>query len=729
MTTSRRDFLLLVSLSSAGLVLAACLKPKTADEAPPFRPNLWLVIHPDGSVEFNVTRLEMGQGIRTALTLMVADELVLAPERIRLHSPSTGEMPNHGKILATASSVSVSDHWTPLRAAAAAAREMLIGAAAEEWGVAAAECEMADGFVRHRASGRQRGIGELVAAAARQPVPEKPRPRRVGEFRYIGRPTRRLENPDIVTGRPRYGGDVRLAGLRYAVVARPPVTGGTARSVDPGPALAIPGVQRVVPLRRGVAVVADDSWSAIAGREALRIDWQAGDEEFSSQRFDREARAALDVAVSGIGYQYPKRGPRAIFVSDRRHKAPPEMPDTPPSLEAEFATGFQTHMAMETRNATARIAGRKCEIWTGHQHPHRVVEEVAEKLGFKADDVNVHALPMGGGFGGREDPMFAVEAAELAQALDGGPVQVLWTREDETSSCLFHPGSRHRLQGWLDRSGRLAAWRHRVAAPSVEIRWGMTPRLIGQAEAAGAWNMHYACERVRVEYADLAVPVPLGFWRGIAFNQNNLAVECFVDELAALARRDPVEFRLAHLRRAVTSLGAEGQYFDLSRLRAAMKLAAERGDWGSPLPPGRGRGFAALVFDGRTAVATVAEVTVDGAALSIDRIVCALDCGVVVNPLGLESNAQGAVAWALSALFAEITFDRGRVVESNHLDYPILRLPQMPAVEILTVASDQPPSGTGEAPVPTIAPAVLNAIHDATGRRLRRLPIRPQDWT
>jgi len=727
MTTSRREFLVLASLSGATLVLHSCGLGETSVEPTTFRPNLWLAIEPDGTVEFSVTRLEMGQGIRTGLTLLVADELALAPEKIRLRSPTTADLPASGEILQTGSSASLSDHWVPLRQAAAAAREMLVAAAAEDWQVEPAECELEDGVVLHPPSGRKRGIGELARAAARQPVPKTPRPRQVGEFRFIGRPTRRLEGGEIVTGAPRFAGDVRPAGLRFAVLARPPATGGRARAFDPAPATATPGVERVVPVDTAFAVVAEDTWSALRGREALALDWETGDETFSSAKFDDQLREALEVELSGRVYKKPHGGPRAIFVTSGPDEQPAEMPTTPPSVEAEYATGFQTHMAMETRNVTARFDGRRYEIWVGHQLPHLAVAAVADRLGVPSGDVVLHPLPMGGGFGGREHPSFVAEAALLARELGGTPVQIFWSREDDLQNGLFHPASRHRLQGWLDGSGRLAAWRHRVASPSIEARGGMPLRSIGRAETTGAWNLPYACERARVEYADLPLPMRLGFWRGIEFNFNTLAVECFIDELAAQARKDPAAFRLEHLAEAVRSLGSRRKYFDLDRLRGAITLAAERGDWGAPLAPGRGRGCSALVFDVRTAVATVAEVTVEERTLKVDRIVCAIDCGIVVNPLGLASNAEGAVAWGLSALFSEITFERGRAVESNHLDYPILRLPEMPAVEIHTVASELPPSGTGEIPVPGVAPAVLNAIFAATGKRLRRLPIRPGD--
>ncbi|MDQ1348908.1 MAG: isoquinoline 1-oxidoreductase subunit beta, partial [Acidobacteriota bacterium] len=564
--TSRREFLVLASLSGAALVLQSCRSPLPPDAtgaaaaAGAFRPDLWLSILPDGSVEFAVTRLEMGQGIRTGLTILVAEELAMAPERIRLRSPTTAELPEAGVILETGSSDSTSDHWVPLREAAAAAREMLVAAAAARWQVEPGACALVDGRVVHRDGARDVrgvrgvrsiGIGELAAEAARLPVPKHPRPREAGEpseFRFIGKPTRRLEGPEIVTGKPRFAADVRLENQLYAVLCRPPVTGGRARGFDPAPALAVPGVRHVVAVDSSWAVVAGDTWSALRGREALAIEWEDGPAaEFSSAAFGRGLDEALTVETSAGAYQRPVgEQARAIVVTPGTDDLP-AMPTATPSLEARYSTGFQTHMPMEPLNATARCDGDRCEIWVGHQKPHEVVAAVAARLGLAPDRVVVHPLPMGGGFGGREQAAFAVEAAVLAREMRGTPVQVFWTRADDLGHSTYHPASRHLLQGWLDAKGRLAAWRHRVASPSIEIQWGRSFHSVGKAEATGAWNLPYTCANVRVEYADLRVPVPLGFWRGVEIMFNNFAVESFIDELALQAGRDPLEFRLAHL--------------------------------------------------------------------------------------------------------------------------------------------------------------------------------------
>lgn len=721
---NRREFLALASLSGAALLMSVdCAGWRRAQ---PFEPNLWITIHPDDRVELRTTRLEMGQGIRTTLALLAAEELALAPQKIDLHTPSTSELPEgEAEMLATGGSRSTATLWRPLRLAAAAAREMLTTAAARRWAVEAAECEAIDGAIVHPASGRRFRYGELVRDAAALPVPDAPRLRALDELRHVGRPTRRLEGPAVVTGQPRYACDHRLDGLRFAVLARPPVPGARRRDYDATETLATPGVRRVVELGESLAVVADDTWSALRGREALRVEWDEGaNAGFSSAGFAAALEAGLELPVRAR-YRSWLPGGSAVVVA-ANGELPERAHDAPPAIDALFSTPFQAHAPMEPFNATARFARGRCEIWVGHQSPHRVIEEVSERLGVPLHDVVVHPFAMGGGFGAREHAGFAIEAAALAQQLDGVPVQLFWSRDDDLRHGALHPASLHRVRVWLGRDGRLAGWLHRVVSPAVEKQWGLRPSAVPYAEASGAWNIPYAVPSLRVEYADPPQPLALGFWRGIGINQNAMVVECVVDEAARLAGRDPVEYRLEHLGETVHSLGSEAPY-PLARLRPTVELAAARGDWGAPLPAGRGRGFASLVFDGRTSVATVAEVTVVGDSFTVDRLVCALDCGLVVNPLGLAGNTESALTWGLSALFSEITLGRGRVEQSSHLDYPILRLPQMPAVEVHTVPSHEPPSGVGEVASPTVAPAVLNALHAATGRRLRRLPIRPGD--
>ncbi len=732
MSSSRRDFLILSSLAGATLLIQCKGAPPEGDAHR--RLNFWLAIGPDGTVELRTSKLEMGQGIWTALAVLAAEELELEPSALRLVVPSTDEVraapageliDRRDRLLDTGSSRSVARSWLPVRTAAAAAREMLVAAAAARWTVPVEECRVAEGRVLHAASGRSAGYGELAAAAAKLPLPRAPKLKSPEQFRWIGRETPRVEGRGLVTGTARFSADARQPGQRFAVLARPPLGGGKLRRIDAAAARAMPGVTDVLELERGVAVIAETTWAALAGREKLIVDWETeGVAELSSAAFERTLESALDAPAVERYQRDAQRAERVVVLRRGANEGALRG-----AHEARYATAFQTHAPMEPPNALARFEpDGRCEVWCGTQWPQRTQERIARRFQLPMKRVVVHPQRMGGSFGRKESADFVLEAVELARRQPGAAIQLFWSREDDLRHGQFHPPSRHRLAARLER-GRIAAWRHRIASPSAEKQWGSFTRnalQIPRAETSGAWNLPYVAEEMLVEYADPPCPFPLGFWRGIEIASNVFAVEGFVDELAHAAGRDPLEFRLAHLGESVDSTTVETP-FALARLRAAFELAAARSGWGQPLEKGRGRGIAGLVFDGQTACASVAEVTVTGASFTVDRVVCAIDCGIVVNPLGLAGNAESAIVWGLSALQTEITFAGGRAEQATLLDYPILRLQQMPEVEIAIVPSREEPSGTGEIPVPTVAAAVANAIFQASGRRLRSLPFRLEE--
>ncbi len=708
--STRRDFLRITAVSAGGLVLGVRCAPAVGDETREFRPNAWVRIDPSGKIVLTVDKSEMGQGVRTSLPMILAEELEIDPDAVELFQASPGpdfqDMGTHG-------SRSTRTLWLPLRTAGAAAREMLVAAAAGKWGVAPASCRAEGGRVHHPPSNRSLGYGELAEAASRLPVPASPalKPRKA--WRVIGKDRRRVDGPRIVAGEATFASDVRKPGMKVASVIRCPVDGGRVKSWDDAKARSVPGV-RVARVSAGLAVIGDDTWAVLTAREALEptIAWDDGaDAVIGSAEVLARLTAAFDEPAGSL-----RRGgdaAKALAVSARR-------------IEAEYFYPYQVHAPVEPMSAAADVRPGRCEIWAGTQNPNRVQSEAAKLLGVPESAVSVNVTLLGGGFGRRGRTDFVLDAVEASRAA-GAPVRVLWTRPDDMRNGDFHPISLHRMAGGLDAAGEPAAWRHRVAVASNSRSRGeplTEERLRGHLR--GAYDVPYAIPAVETTAVEVASPVRVSSWRGVQHNHNVFATECFLDELAQAAGRDPFAYRMALLRReAVVPAGRDGAALDRGRLAAALALAGEKANWARPLRPGRGKGVACWSYDGRTPVAVVAEVAVspDG-SWRVDRIVCAIDCGVAVNPLGIRAQVEGSVAWALSALSTEITLKAGRVEQSNYGDLPILRLRDMPRVETHIVDSDAAPTGMGEPPVPVTTAAVANALSAASGRRVRRLPLR-----
>lgn len=713
--TSRRDFIKVTGAAGAGLVLGLHLeaKPRPGEAATPtFRPNAYLAIRPDGRTILTVPKSEMGQGVRTSLPLVVAEELDLDWARVELVQAMPGP---EFQQLGTGGSTSVSTTWTTLRTAGAAAREMLVAAAAQAWRVSPGQCRTEKGFV-HGPGGKKAGYGELAEAAAKQRVPKAPRLKTPKEFRLLGRPTRRVDGPKIVTGKALFGLDTRRPGQRFAAVLRCPVVGGTPKTWDAAKAMAVRGVKAVVPVPTGLAVVADGTWPAFKGREALArtVSWDEGPNKgFNSKDLELKMRAALD-------------GPADD--ARRAGAAAPALAAAARVVEAEYAFPFQAHTTMEPMNTTAVIHPDGAELWTGTQSPNAAQERAAAAVGLKPDQVKVNVTLLGGGFGRRSGTDFSTEAAQVAKAAGGGPIQVVWNREDDIRHDQFHPATLHRLKAGLDGNGGLAAWSHRMAGGAVLRSWLGGKKAPDQAEteANGAWDIPYDIPALDISFAEVEVPVPLGWWRAIEIVPNVFARECFLDEVAHAAGKDPLAYRLELLgKRGKVKMGEEE--VDISRLRRVLELAAEKAGWGRALPKGHGLGLACHAYDRRTYLAEVAEVSVEKGNLKVHRVISAVDCGIILNPDGLAGQVEGGVAWGVSALYSQITFEKGRAVQENFDTFPVLRLPEMPLVEVHTVASGEAPSGMGEPPVPVSIPAILNAVFAATGKRLRRLPTTPAD--
>jgi isoquinoline 1-oxidoreductase beta subunit len=693
----RRDFLkvsagagLWLAVHGPGRVLAA------DPSAPPagFAPSAWLHVGPDGAVTVHLGKSEMGQGTFTGMAVLIAEELEADWTKVKVVSADAD--PRFGNMV-TGGSRSVRGNYLALRKVGAAAREVLLAAGAKRLGVKPGACHAADGAVVHAPSGRRLEYGALVADAAKLPVPENPRLKSPAKFRLIGRRVPRLDTPPKVRGSAVFGLDVRVPGMLFAAVARPPVLGGKVKGFDAAAAGRIAGVRKVVQVPSGVAVIADSSWSAFRGRDALAATFEAGPNGTLDDA--AIARRLAEAPVSPEPMRSAGDVERALAGAARR-------------VEAVYTLPLLAHATMEPMNCVAAVGSGKVELWAPTQAPTWARSEVARALGVDESAVTVHVTFLGGGFGRRAMPDFAVEAAEVSRAA-GGPVQVVWTREDDLRHDFYRPPGRNELRAGLDAKGRLVAWHHRVRTPSISQQLGRTPGGGAAPDVGeGAADVPYAIPAIRVDQAAPEAGVPIGWWRSVYSSQNAFAEEVFMDELARAAGKDPLAFRLAHLPRS-------------SRLRGVLQLAADKAGWGRSVAKGHGLGIACHASFG-SYVAHVAEVSVRNGRIAVHRVVCAVDCGTALNPDSVEHQAEGSVVYGLSAaLRGEITVNGGAIVQGNFDAYEPLRMSEMPKVEVHLVPSQEEPGGMGEPALPPIAPAVANAVFAATNERLRSLPLRP----
>lgn len=715
MTTSRRDFIKLTALG--GTALALGFEPARADDATPFVPSVWIRIEPDGTVTLTAGKAEMGQGVRTSLPMILAEELDLDWDRVRVvhGSPSSGV-----RTMGTGGSFSVQGMWGPMRTAGAAAREMLVAAAAAKLGVDAASLRTERGFVIHDAGNRRLSYGELTTAAAKLPVPASPKLKDAKNFRLIGKATRRVDGKDIVRGQATYGLDVRVPNLLYATIARPRVIGGSVKSFDATATKQVPGVVSVVQVSRGVAVIARDSWSALKGRQALRVEFDDGGfGKWSSAEYIRTLRDAA--AKDGINTRRAGDVAAALAGATR-------------VIEAEFAYPFYAHAPVETMNTTAWVHDGGCEIWSPTQAANDVVSNCATLLGIPNEKVTLHVTLIGGGFGRRLGWDYAVDAVEVARTIDR-PVQVFWTREDDMQQGYFQAPSIHRLRAALDEQGTPVAWSHKKVSTYHNARRKVTEAQMQDPEynrgtSWGVYDVPYAIPSIETSYVYVPTHIPIGPWRAVFAPSSVFARETFLDEVAAAAGRDPLQFRLDLLTAQPDLLEVGDLKISRPLLRRVLETVRTKGKWGEKLPKGSGRGVACNVYDGETHVAYVVDVRVDGSRnIHVDKVVCVIDCGLVVNPAGVEQQVEGGVIWGLSsALKGAITMRDGIVEQSSYRDFDVLRLNETPAIETHILTGDRPmPVGVGEPTVAPIVPALVNAIYAATGKRLRSLPIRAQD--
>jgi isoquinoline 1-oxidoreductase beta subunit len=721
--TSRRTFLAASATAAGGLLLSVTVPPGIARALArgadglgvraPVALGAFVEIAPDGTVTIAAKNPEIGQGVKTALPVLVAEELDVEWGRVRVAQADLDA--RYGDQFA-GGSTGVSQNWLPMRRAGAAARAMLVAAAAARWGASPDECRTERGVVLHPPSGRRLGYGEVAAEAARLPVPQDPPLRAPADFRLIGSRVPPVDAGEIAGGSAVYGLDVRRAGMLRAVIARAPF-GGRLRRVDARAALAVPGVRRVVRLEplpnpthlvEGVAVLADTTWAAMQGRRALVVEWEDA------------AGAPVGTAALDATFARALASPAAVLRDDGDVDG--AFSSAARVVEGAYDVPFLAHAPMEPPNCTADVRADGAELWGPMQSPGGVRALAARVTGLPEERIVVHMTRAGGGFGRRLMSDFGAEAALLSK-LAGAPVQVVWTREDDLGHDYYRPAGRHLLRAALDADGRVTAWLHHIASTS---RYEFARREPAAASEMYPDDFPAGClTSVRFLYSPVSTAIPRGAWRATLHSANAFAVQSFVDEVARAAGRDPLELRLTMLGppRRLPYRDHGGPELDTGRLAGVLRLAAARAGWGTPLPPGRARGIAAHFTFGSYA-AEVAEVVLDASGRPrVERIVAAVDCGTVVDRSGAEAQVEGGVLDGLgAALHGEITVENGRARETNFHQYRLLRIDEAPRVEVHFVESGLPPSGLGEPPLSPVAPAVANAICELTGRRLRRLP-------
>jgi isoquinoline 1-oxidoreductase subunit beta len=712
-TFQRRDFLRVSAAVGGGLLVGFVLPGEAgataASELAPgdFAPNAFVRIAADGRVTVIVNKSEMGQGVCTSMSMLLADELDADWDLVGFEFAPVDPVyahPGFG-IQMTGGSTSTLAMSEPMRKAGAAARALLVAAAAQKWGVAPGECRTESGSVLHDSSGRRSGYGELAGAAATLALPENIPLKDPKDFRLIGKPVKRLDTPDKIRGKAVFSLDVSVPGMLTALVAHPPVFGARAKSVDSAAARALAGVKDVVDVGSGVAVIATGFWPAKRGRELLKIEWELG----ANANLSSDAlRAKYRQLALSPGLVARKEGdPAAALKSAAR------------VLTADYELPYLAHAPMEPLNCVVDLREDSCEIWAGTQFQTVDHAAAAGVAGLAPEKVKLHTTFLGGGFGRRANPVsdYIVEAVKIAKAAKA-PVKLMWTREDDLRGGYYRPMWHSRVSAGLDAGNAITSWTHTIVGQSFIAGTPFEPFIIkngiDETSVEGAADLPYAIENLQVDLHTIQVGVPTLWWRSVGHSHTAFVVESFLDELAHAGGLDPLE-----LRRKLLA--------DKPRHRAVLELAAEKAGWGKPLPAGRARGLAQH-HSFESYVAAVAEVSLEGGRVRVHRYTCAVDCGRVVNPDTVKAQIEGAVGFGLTAaLYSAITLKDGQVEQSNFHDYPMLRIHEMPAVEVHLMPSEGPSTGVGEPGVPPVAPALCNALFRLTGKRIHRLPIRSED--
>lgn len=713
--TSRRKFLQSSAALAGALVIGFWVpvgrgRFALAQQPPkaPIPPNAFLRIGKDGSVTVLVKHLEFGQGVTTSLPMLVAEELDCDWSKVRGELAPAGPEYAHTAygMQMTGGSSSVWNSYDQLRTVGAQGRAMLMQAAANQWKVKVAEVRTERGFVLGP-GGRKLSYGQLAEAAGKLPVPEKVSLKDAKDFRLIGQPTRRLDSAEKVNGKAMFGLDVQRKNLHTAVVAHPPVFGAQVRSFNADKVKSVAGVTHVVETSNGVAVVARTFWAAKQGRDALQVDWDLG------------PNATLSTEALGKQFREAAKGPGGKLA--KQAGDPEAIKAAAKTLVAEYEVPFLAHAPMEPLNCTVEVRADGAEIWVGSQMQGVDQMAAAKTLGLQPSQVKLNTMLAGGGFGRRANPVsdYIVEACEVAKEIKV-PVKVVWTREDDIRGGFYRPMFVHRIEAGLDAQGRITAWNHAIVGPSIMAGTAFEAMMvkdgIDPTSTEGVADTPYDIANMQVMLHTMKTGVPVLWWRSVGHSHSAFVMETMLDDIAASTGRDPVQLRRELLAKQ-------------PRVLKVLDLAASKAAWGTELPKGRARGIAVAESFG-SVCAQVAEVSLDGDKVRVHRVVAAFDCGRVVNPLTVEAQLQSAVAFGLSAaLYGQVTLKDGRVQESNFHDYPVLRMNEMPRVEVHLVPGGDRPTGVGEPGTPPIAPAVANALFALTGKRVRTLPLANIQWS
>jgi isoquinoline 1-oxidoreductase beta subunit len=696
---SRRSFLKTSAVAGGGLMIGAYLPVKgVSAQAAAFEPNVWIKITPDDSVRIMLSMIEMGQGVMTSMPMLVAEELDFDWTKIKTEwAPADAKYgnPNFGGQQLTAGSNSVRGMWKIMRESGAAARSMLVAAAAQQLGVPESQLTTDKGQVIHAASNRRVNYGALVARAATLPVPKQVTLKDPKQFKVLGKDTLRLDVPEKVNGTAVFGMDVKLPGLLTARVLRSPVFGGKVASFNADKAKAVAGVRNVVQISNGIAVVADNYWAASKGAQAVEVKWDEG------------RLATLDSAAIMKSYKALAEKPGAVARNDGNTDT------VAGTFERQYEAPFLAHACMEPMNCTADVKAGSCDVYVPTQGQTASHQAAIAASGLKPEQVKIHTTYLGGGFGRRGEADFVTEAVEVSKAV-GRPVKVVWTREDDIQHDYYRPISYARMWGAVDATGKPTVFKQRTVQQSLMKRvGGLPPNGVDFIALDGVANLPYDIPNVKVEYVEGDPGIPFGFWRSVGASFQGFAVEAFVDELAATAKKDPYQFRR-------DLLGKHPRHL------AVLNLAAEKAGWSTPVPRGRGRGIALMECFG-SILAQVSEVSVDqNGAVKVHKVVCSVDCGWAINPDTIKAQMEGGIIYGLTAaLKGEITIDKGRVVQRHFGDYQMMRVNEMPEIEVHIVASSAEPGGIGEPSTALAAGSLVNAIYSATGKRIYSLPIRP----